>query len=65
MANHQFFYFIIPGKQVELKRYPATAEGMIASWVERFPTTDVDEFLEELAEKDSAYFRDLNAIATI
>ncbi|KAF9798556.1 hypothetical protein SFRURICE_008289 [Spodoptera frugiperda] len=53
------------GKQVELKRYPATAEGMIASWVERFPTTDVDEFLEELAEKDSAYFRDLNAIATI
>ncbi|XP_026729416.1 dipeptidyl peptidase 3 isoform X1 [Trichoplusia ni] len=51
------------GEEVDLKRYPATAEGMITSWVERFPNTDVDELLEQLAEKDSSYFLELKAIA--
>lgn len=46
-----------------MKRYPATADGMITSWVERFPNTDVDELLEQLAEKDSSHFLELKAIA--
>ncbi|XP_052752684.1 dipeptidyl peptidase 3 isoform X1 [Galleria mellonella] len=48
---------------VELKRYPASAEGMIASWVERFPRTAVDDVLEQLAEADSKYYADLQALA--
>ncbi|XP_075970356.1 dipeptidyl peptidase 3 isoform X2 [Anticarsia gemmatalis] len=50
------------GDEIELKRYPATADGMIASWVERFPNTDVDEILEQLAERDSQYFSELKPI---
>uniref|UniRef100_A0A2A4IYH5 Uncharacterized protein n=1 Tax=Heliothis virescens TaxID=7102 RepID=A0A2A4IYH5_HELVI len=52
------------GEEIDLKRYPATAEGMIASWVERFPNTDIDDILEQLAEKDSMYYQDLKAIAS-
>lgn len=47
-----------------MKRYPANAEGMIASWVERFPNTDVDEILEQLAEKDSMYFLELKPLVS-
>ncbi|CAG9785198.1 unnamed protein product [Diatraea saccharalis] len=50
------------GDTVELKRYPASAEGMIASWVERFPSTDVDDVLEQLAEADAKYFQDLQTL---
>ncbi|KAJ8732606.1 hypothetical protein PYW07_015205 [Mythimna separata] len=52
------------GEEVDMKRYPASAEGMIKSWVERFPSTDIDEILEQLADKDSKYFEELQAIAT-
>lgn len=45
---------------MELKRYPATAEGMVASWVERFPSVDIDDALEQLAEADKQYFTDLH-----
>ncbi|XP_045493588.1 dipeptidyl peptidase 3 [Colias croceus] len=51
------------GDEVELKRYPATAEGMIASWVQRFPTTKPDDILEKLAEDDSKYFEELEKLA--
>lgn len=61
LTNQHVIYFL--GEEVDLKRYPATAEGMITSWVERFPNTDVDELLEQLAEKDSSYFLELKAIA--
>lgn len=46
-----------------MKRYPASAEGMIKSWVERFPNTDIDEILEKLADKDSKYYEELQRIA--
>ncbi|KAG6452239.1 dipeptidyl peptidase 3 isoform X2 [Manduca sexta] len=50
------------GEEVELKRYPASAEGMVSSWVERFPSAAVDEVLEQLAEADSKYYAELQAI---
>ncbi|XP_028036421.1 dipeptidyl peptidase 3 [Bombyx mandarina] len=50
------------GDAVELKRYPATAEGMVASWVDRFPNTKVDDILEKLAEENSKYFADLEPL---
>ncbi|CAK1553500.1 unnamed protein product [Leptosia nina] len=53
----------VKGDDVELKRYPPTAEGMISSWVERFPDAKVDTILEELADADSKYFGDLQKIA--
>ncbi|XP_068630188.1 dipeptidyl peptidase 3 isoform X2 [Battus philenor] len=49
--------------EVKLKRYPASAEGMVASWVERFPTSEVDDVLEQLAEADAKYFAELEPLA--
>lgn len=46
-----------------MKRYPASAEGMIASWVDRFPDTSVDDILDGLAAADSAHFQELKDIA--
>ncbi|XP_039748961.1 dipeptidyl peptidase 3 isoform X2 [Pararge aegeria] len=51
------------GDDVELKSYPASAEGMIAACVERFPSTRVDDILELLAEADHKYFVDLEQLA--
>ncbi|CAH2266916.1 jg8821 [Pararge aegeria aegeria] len=51
------------GDDVELKSYPASAEGMIAACVERFPSTRVDDILEQLAEADHKYFVDLEQLA--
>ncbi|CAG9115450.1 unnamed protein product [Plutella xylostella] len=46
----------------ELRRYPATAEGMISSWVQRFPSTNVDDMLEQIAEADTKYFAELQPL---
>ncbi|XP_023951695.1 dipeptidyl peptidase 3 isoform X2 [Bicyclus anynana] len=51
------------GEEVQLKRYPASAEGMVSACVERFPTTRVDDILEQLAEADRKYFEDLQLLA--
>ncbi|XP_047514188.1 dipeptidyl peptidase 3 isoform X1 [Pieris napi] len=54
---------VAKGEDVKLTRYPATAEGMVTSWVQRFPTTKVDDILERLAEEDSQYFSEIEKIA--
>ncbi|GAB6021089.1 bifunctional diacylglycerol diphosphate phosphatase/phosphatidate phosphatase [Chamberlinius hualienensis] len=41
---------------VKLINYPATHEGVISSWVERFSDATIDSSLVELAEKDRQYF---------
>ncbi|KAI5631395.1 peptidase family m49 domain-containing protein [Phthorimaea operculella] len=53
---------LIRGESVELIRYPCSAEGMIQSWTERFPATDIDDALEQLAEQDKKYFEELNPL---
>ncbi|XP_026328243.1 dipeptidyl peptidase 3 isoform X2 [Hyposmocoma kahamanoa] len=47
------------GGKVELKLYQPTAEGMIQSWTERFPVTNVHDILEQLAEADKVHYEDL------
>lgn len=42
--------------KVELVRYPATYEGMIQSWLDRFPSPSVQNILEELWETNRKYF---------
>jgi len=42
---------------VTLKSYEASSAGMVQSWVDRFPTTDVDKKLMELWDQDKAYFQ--------
>ncbi|KAL4238740.1 bifunctional diacylglycerol diphosphate phosphatase/phosphatidate phosphatase [Mactra antiquata] len=41
---------------VTLKDYEATSASLIQSWIDRFPSTNVDEILEELWQKDEQHF---------
>jgi dipeptidyl-peptidase-3 len=48
---------VFPGDNIVLKRYEPSVEGLITSWMERFPSSDIDALLEEAWQKDSAYFK--------
>ncbi|XP_033216227.1 dipeptidyl peptidase 3 isoform X2 [Belonocnema kinseyi] len=50
---------IVDGDQatnVILRNYEPTFDGLVNSWVERFPTPDVSEILVELWNKDARHF---------
>ncbi|KAK7104572.1 dipeptidyl peptidase 3-like isoform X2 [Littorina saxatilis] len=44
------------GGQVSLKSYEPTAGGLIQSFVDRFPSPDLDAIMQGLWEKDQPYF---------
>ena len=48
--------FIFADGEVVLKTYDATHEGLIQSFLDRFKSSDVDDILEELWEKDQKYY---------
>lgn len=44
------------GSTVDLLKYPATPEGFVQSWSERFPSSKVDSLLQTLWKKDAKNF---------
>lgn len=50
---------VLEGDGVQLRRYEASAEGAVSSWVERFPSARVHDALERLADEQRAHFADL------
>ena len=42
--------------KVTLKNYEATFEGLIQSWIDRFPSSKIPNELIELWENDKKYF---------
>ncbi|XP_077293457.1 dipeptidyl peptidase 3 isoform X2 [Arctopsyche grandis] len=44
---------------VVLKTYEPSHQGLIQSWVDRFPNTEVDDILEKLAESDKKHYLNL------
>jgi dipeptidyl-peptidase-3 len=42
--------------QVKLMSYDASAAGIVQSFVDRFPSTDVDTVIQQLWEKDQHHF---------
>ncbi|KAG8233764.1 hypothetical protein J437_LFUL003835, partial [Ladona fulva] len=47
----------IEGDEVKLKNYESSPEGVIQSWIDRFPDASIDEILEALYEKDICYYK--------
>ncbi|XP_071446731.1 dipeptidyl peptidase 3 [Hetaerina americana] len=47
----------IKGDEIELRNYDSTHEGLIQSWVERFPDTSIDDVLEAIYDKDIVYYK--------
>ncbi|XP_067008544.2 dipeptidyl peptidase 3 isoform X2 [Anabrus simplex] len=48
---------VLKDGEVTLKTYEATHEGLIQSFIDRFPSSDIDVILEELWLKDKKYFK--------
>lgn len=47
---------VLEGDKVDIKTYDATHEGLIKSWIDRFPNNDIYAILEELFDKDRSNF---------
>ncbi|XP_060070560.1 dipeptidyl peptidase 3-like [Ylistrum balloti] len=47
---------VVNGSTVDLKSYDSNVTGLIQSFADRFPSTDVDTIIQGLWEKDKPYF---------
>lgn len=47
---------VVNGSTVDLKHYQSNAAGLIQSFTERFPSTDIDNIVQGLWEKEKPYF---------
>lgn len=59
-SRSKCFIFLETGGDIKLKTYEPTVEGLIQSWVDRFPTSAPLENLLKLWEKDVKHFYYLN-----
>lgn len=50
------FIVEIDENEVQLKNYEPNFAGLIQSWIERFPSTDISQTLIEIMEKDKQHF---------
>lgn len=48
--------FVNDENEVQLKNYEPNFAGLIQSWIERFPSTDISQTLIEIMEKDKQHF---------
>ncbi|XP_052106913.1 dipeptidyl peptidase 3-like isoform X1 [Mytilus californianus] len=46
----------VEGPTVKLQSYESSADGLVQSFIDRFPTSEVDDILKELMEKDQQFF---------
>ncbi|KAJ8319543.1 hypothetical protein KUTeg_002891 [Tegillarca granosa] len=44
------------GGKVKLKQYESSAAALVQSFVDRFPSTDIDQIIQDLWDKDKPYF---------
>ncbi|KAL3874244.1 hypothetical protein ACJMK2_037287 [Sinanodonta woodiana] len=47
---------VLEGQTVALKSYETTPAGLIQSFQERFPNTEIDDIIQELWDKDAEHF---------
>ncbi|ESO85412.1 hypothetical protein LOTGIDRAFT_177525 [Lottia gigantea] len=47
---------IVKGESVDIVSYEASAGGLIQSFQDRFPSTDIDNYLQTLWDKDAPHF---------
>ena len=51
-----YHFYFFPGEDVKLIAYDSSADGLIKSFVERFPSVDLDSKIAQLWDEDAPHF---------